>query len=61
MKLFAVSWRHNYGLGAALIKAESIEQARVIADNSDHIWACYTIDEVTNELFDKNSIFIFTE
>lgn len=50
MKTFIVTYRHNYGLGVAIINSSSIETAKVIADNSDLIWPGYEIEELDTSI-----------
>ena len=46
MKTFIVTYSHNYGLGVAIINSTSIEEAKIIANNSDYIWDGYNIEEL---------------
>lgn len=46
MKTFIVTYSHNYGLGVAIINSPSIEEAKIIANNSNYIWDGYNIEEL---------------
>lgn len=42
--LYFVTWTTNYGLGAAVIKADSIDELKIICKNSNKIWDDYEYD-----------------
>lgn len=50
MKTFIVTYQHNYGLGVAIINSSSLENAKIIADNSDYIWEGYNIEELDTSI-----------
>ena len=55
MITFIATWDHNYGLGVAIINADSEKEAHKICKKSSMIWDGYNIKPIT-EYKDKLTI-----
>lgn len=49
MKTFIVTYQTNYDLGVAIINAKDLESAKRLADNNNHIWEGYNIEELDTQ------------